>query len=294
MKREWKNDFRLEARMILTMFLLAAIYFLFLSFIYYYFNPSIFVMGLLSGSLLLIQYFFSDKMVLMTTGAKIVSPNEAPELHEMVTRLCAIADLPVPRIAVMNTQMPNAFATGRNHKNAIVAVTTGITQILDKEELEAVIGHELSHIKNRDMAILTFASFISTIAFFIVRNALYMSGGDSERRGNSIIVIWIVSMVVWIISFLLLRALSRYREYAADRGASVITGKPSKLASALMKISGNMQRVPQKDLRKAEGMNAFFIIPAISGSSLMELLSTHPSTEKRIRALENIQRELQF
>lgn len=292
MIRKWKHDLGLEARMLLTMFLLANLYFVFLTAIYYFFKPGIFVMVVLAGSLLLIQYFFSDKMVLMTTGAKLVSSTEAPEIHEIVTRLCSIADIPVPRIAVMHTSMPNAFATGRNPQNAVIAVTTGITQILDKEELEAVIAHELSHVKNRDMTILTFASFISTIAFFIVRNAMFMGGGD-DKRGNNIIVVWIISMVVWVISFLLLRALSRYREYAADRGSAIITGKPSKLVSALMKISGNMQRVPRQDLRKAEGMNAFFIIPAISGSFITELLSTHPSTEKRIAALGKIEQELQ-
>lgn len=242
-----------------------------------------------------VQYYYSDKMVLWTSGAKIVSASEEPELHEIITRLCAIADIPVPRIAIMNTMMPNAFATGRNKKNAVVAVTTGLMRSLDREELEAVLGHELTHIKNRDMTVLTIASFLSTVAFFIVRYALYFGGGGNRREGNGgLIVVWIVSLIVWVISFLLIRALSRYREFSADRGAAIITGKPSKLASALMKISGTMQRVPSEDLRKVEGMNAFFIIPAISGSSIMQLLSTHPSTEKRLAALEKLERELEF
>ncbi|OPY20728.1 MAG: heat shock protein HtpX [Methanomethylovorans sp. PtaU1.Bin093] len=292
--RKWKHDIGLESRMLFTMFLLGAVYLLFLVFLAASGADSMFIL-LFAGVMMFVQYYYSDKMVLWTSGARIVSASEEPELHEIITRLCAIADIPVPRIAIMNTMMPNAFATGRNKKNAVVAVTTGLMRSLDREELEAVLGHELTHIKNRDMTVLTIASFLSTVAFFIVRYALYFGGGGNRREGNGgLIVVWIVSLIVWVISFLLIRALSRYREFSADRGAAIITGKPSKLASALMKISGTMQRVPSEDLRKVEGMNAFFIIPAISGSSIMQLLSTHPSTEKRLAALEKLERELEF
>jgi heat shock protein HtpX len=292
--RKWKHDIGLESRMLFTMFLLGAVYLLFLVFLAASGADSMFIL-LFAGVMMFVQYYYSDKMVLWTSGARIVSASEEPELHEIITRLCAIADIPVPRIAIMNTMMPNAFATGRNKKKAIVAVTTGLMRSLDREELEAVLGHELTHIKNRDMTVLTIASFLSTVAFFIVRHALYFGGGGNRREGNGgLVLVWIASLIVWAISFLLIRALSRYREFSADRGAAIITGKPSKLASALMKISGTMQRVPSEDLRKVEGMNAFFIIPAISGSSIMQLLSTHPSTEKRLAALEKLERELEF
>ncbi|MGB3907143.1 MAG: zinc metalloprotease HtpX [Methanomethylovorans sp.] len=290
--RKWKHDIGLESRMLFTMFLLGAVYLAFLAFLAASGVNSMFIL-LFAGVMMFVQYYYSDKMVLWTSGARIVSASEEPELHEIVTRLCAIADIPIPKIAIMNTMMPNAFATGRNKKNAVVAVTTGLMRSLDREELEAVIGHELTHIKNRDMTVLTIASFLSTVAFFIVRYALYFGGDGNKREGNGgLIVVWIVSLIVWAISFLLIRALSRYREFSADRGAAIITGKPSKLASALMKISGTMQKVPSDDLRKVEGMSAFFIIPAISGSSIMQLLSTHPSTEKRLAALEKIEREM--
>ena len=193
----------------------------------------------------------------------------------------------------MNTSVPNAFATGRSPKKAVVAVTTGLMRKLDQGELEAVLAHELSHVKNRDMAVLTIASFISTLAFYIVRYSLYFGGGNRKNSNGCLIAIWIVSIIVWIVSFLLIRALSRYREFAADRGSAMITGQPTQLISALRKLSGTMANVPTEDLRKVEGMNAFFIIPAISGS-LMNLFSTHPSMEKRIAALEKIQREIEY
>ena len=187
----------------------------------------------------------------------------------MITRLCAIADLPKPQVAIVRTEVPNAFATGRSPNKAVVAVTTGILNKLSPAELEAVLAHELSHVKNRDMAVLTIASFLSTVAFYFVRYSLYFNmGGDQTAGRRKSLVVWLISIVVWVVSFLLIRALSRYREYSADRGSAIITGQPSDLASALMKISGLMDRVPREDLRKMEGMNAFFIIPAISGSSI--------------------------
>jgi heat shock protein HtpX len=294
MKRKWERDLGLQGRMLFTMFLLAVVYLFFLAFLSYYGTPPIFML-LFVGFFMGIQYFYSDKMVLWTTGAHVVSESEAPELHGMVTRLCAIADLPKPQVAIVRTQVPNAFATGRSPNKAVVAVTTGILDKLSSAELEAVLAHELSHVKNRDMAVLTIASFISTVAFYFMRYGLYFGnmGGDRKRDdGGSFVLVWLISIGVWIVSFLLIRALSRYREYAADRGSAIITGQPSDLASALMKISGLMDRVPSQDLRKVEGMNAFFIIPAISGSSIMDLFSTHPSVEKRIAKLEKMQQEM--
>jgi heat shock protein HtpX len=274
------------------MFLLAVVYLFFLAFLSYYVRNQAFIL-LFMGLFIGIQYFYSDKMVLWTTGAQLVSETEAPQLHGMITRLCAIADLPKPQVAIVRTEVPNAFATGRSPGKAVVAVTTGILNKLSPAELEAVLAHELSHVKNRDMAVLTIASFISTIAFYFVRYSLYFNmGGDRRRDGGSLVLVWLISIAVWVVSFLLIRALSRYREYSADRGSAIITGQPSDLASALMKISGLMDKVPREDLRKMEGMNAFYIIPAISGSSIMDLFSTHPSVEKRIAKLEKMQQEM--
>lgn len=291
---EWKKDLGLEGRMILTMFLLAAVYLFFLVFLASMGAPQTFMLlfiALFMGA----QYYYSDRLVLWTMNARVISDSEEPKLRETITRLCVIAGLPIPKIAIVNTSVPNAFATGRSPKNAVVAVTTGLMHKLNQGELEAVLAHELSHVKNRDMAILTIASFISTLAFYIVRYSFYFGafGGNRRNSNGGLIVIWIVSILVWIISFLLIRALSRYREFAADRGSALITGNPVNLISALRKISGTMANVPTEDLRKVEGMNAFFIIPAVSGS-MMNLISTHPSMEKRIAALEKIQREIEL
>ncbi|MCK5216731.1 MAG: zinc metalloprotease HtpX [Methanosarcinales archaeon] len=290
--KQWRSDRGLQSRMIFTMFLLAAVYLFFLAIISSLGATPMFMLVFI-GAFTIIQYFYSDKLVLKSMGAKVVSESEAPQLHEIITRLCAIADIPKPRIAVVNNSVPNAFATGRSPRHAVVAVTTGIQQQLNKQELEAVLAHELSHIKNRDMMVMTIASFLSTIAFFLVRYLLFFGGGR-DRDSGGIMVAWMVSLLVWIISFILIRTLSRYREFAADRGSALITSNPSHLASALMKISGVMSRIPSDDLRKVEGMNAFFIIPAISGSSIMRLFSTHPPVEKRIAALERIEREMEF
>jgi heat shock protein HtpX len=295
MKKWYGRDTGLTVRMYLTMFLLALVYLAFIA-ILFYFGVSATFIFILAAILLGIQYFFSDKMVLWIMRAKIVSEAEAPQLHTMVERLCALSDLPKPKIAVVESSVPNAFATGRNPRNAVVAVTTGIMRTLNKEELEGVLAHELSHIKNRDVMVMTIASFISTVAFYLMRMFMYSAmfgGGDRrERNGGGLIIIYIASAIVWVISFFLIRALSRYREFAADRGSAIITGRPSHLISALLKISGQMQRVPQRDLRAVEGMNQFFIVPAISGSSLLELFSTHPSIEKRIARLEAMERSM--
>lgn len=294
MKKWYGRDTGLTVRMYLTMFLLGLLYLAFIAVLFYFEVNATFIF-ILAAVLLGIQYFFSDKLVLYMMGARIVSESEAPQLHSMVERLCALSDLPKPKIAIVESGMPNAFATGRNPRNAVVAVTTGIMRTLSKEELEGVIAHELSHIKNRDVMVITIASFISTVAFYIMRMFMYSAMFGSarrERNGGALIVIYIVSAIVWVISFLLIRALSRYREFAADRGSAIITGRPSYLISALLKISGQMERVPQRDLRAVEGMNQFFIVPAISGNSLLELFSTHPSIEKRIARLEAMERSM--
>lgn len=278
--------------MLFTMFLLFLVYIAFLAVLAYRGTGLVGMLAFVS-IFMLIQYFFSDKLVLKGMGAKIVSESEEPELHQMISRLCAMADLPKPRIAIVDTPMPNAFATGRSPGKAVVAVTTGIRRQLTTAELEAVLAHELSHVKNRDVMVMTIASFLSTVAFFIVRYSFFFGGGGSSRDRGGIAAAFLASVVVWIASSLLIKALSRYREFAADRGSAVITGQPSNLASALMKISGVMPRIPKEDLRKAEGMNAFFIIPAVSGSSIMNLLSTHPPVEKRIAALQRIEREME-
>ena len=278
--------------MLLTMFLLAVLYLGFLA-VLLSMHVSQIVIILFMGGFMFLQYFFSDKMILASMGAKIVTESEEPELHQIVSRLCANADLPMPRIAVVKTSMPNAFATGRNQKNAVVAVTTGIMERLDNNELEAVLAHELTHVKNRDMMVMTIATFLSSIAQILVQWLPFFGGGNRDRdSGSNFIVLFLVSLVVWIVSFILIRTLSRYREFAADRGAAIMTGQPSHLVSALKKISGF--RVPTEDLRKVEGpVSALFITPAISGSSFMRLFSTHPTLEARIAALQKIEMELE-
>ena len=294
---KWISDKGLTFRMFLTMFLLALVYLAFLTILYAY---GVNFMGLMlfAGVFLFMQYYFSDKLVLMGTGARIVSEDEAPELYAIVRRLVIEANIPMPKIAIVDTPIPNAFATGRNPKNAVVAVTTGLLRTLNKDEIEAVIGHELSHIKNRDVAVLTIASFISTIAFFVMRWAMFMGmfgfGDERKDSGLTSIALFTISALVWLISFLLIRALSRYREFAADMGSAILTRKPRALISALLKISGKMDRISPNVKKEVEGMNAFFIIPAISGESILSLFSTHPPIEKRIERLEKLARELGY
>jgi heat shock protein HtpX len=291
MKR-WKSDRGLEARMLLTMFLLGVLYLGFLA-VLLSMGVSQMVIILFMGGFMFLQYFYSDKLILSSMGAKIVTESEEPRLHQIVSRLCANADLPMPRIAIVKTNMPNAFATGRNQKNAVVAVTTGIMERLDNNELEAVLAHELTHVKNRDMMVMTIATFLSSMAQILVQWLPFFGGGSRDRdSGSNFIVLFLVSLVVWIVSFILIRTLSRYREFAADRGSAIMTGQPSHLVSALKKISGF--RVPTEDLRKVEGpVSALFITPAISGSSFMRLFSTHPTLEARIAALQKIEMELE-
>ena len=278
--------------MLLTMFLLGVLYLGFLA-VLLTMHVSQMVIILFMGGFMFLQYFFSDKMILRSMGAKIVNESEEPKLHQIVSRLCANADLPMPKIAVVKASMPNVFATGRNQKNAVVAVTTGIMERLDNNELEAVLAHELTHVKNRDMMVMTIATFLSSMAQILVQWLPFFGGGSRDRdSGSNFIVLFLVSLVVWIVSFILIRTLSRYREFAADRGSAIMTGQPSHLVSALKKISGF--RVPTVDLRKVEGpVSALFITPAISGSSFMRLFSTHPTLEARIDALQKIEMELE-
>ena len=289
---QWQTDWGLRGRMALTMFLLFALYIVFIGVLALYFESIVaivVVMGLFMGA----QFFFSDKLALYSMGAREVDPDEYPELHRKVERLAQQADLPKPKIAVADSRTPNAFATGRSQDNAAVAVTTGIMNLLDDEELEGVLAHELAHIKNRDVMVMTIASFLSTIAFLIVRWGWLFTGGR-DRGGQQQVPVFVailLSLVVWVISFLLIRALSRYREFAADRGGASITGRPSALATALMKIDSGMEKVPSEDLRGQSEMNAFFIIPIRSGF-IGRLFSTHPSTEKRIERLRDLEREL--
>jgi heat shock protein HtpX len=293
--RHWYRDTGLQARMFLVMGLLAALYLAFMAALWYA-GVDFFVIMLIAGGMLFVQYYFSDKLVLASMGAREVGPDEAPELHAMVARLAQQMDLPMPKVAIVHTDLPNAFATGRNPRNAVVCVTTGIMNRLDYGELEAVLGHELSHVKNRDVQVITIASFFATVASFIMQWGLWlgMGGRDREDRGaNAFVLVYLASVLTWIISFFLIRALSRYRELAADRGAAIITGAPSQLASALIKISHGMARIPDQDLRRVETLNAFFIVPALKGASLAELFSTHPSLERRLAQLQELQRRME-
>ena len=249
------------------------------------------VMLVVVGGLLAAQYFLSDKIALHAMGAREVSPQEAPELHAMIERLCIQADLPKPRIAIADTDVPNAFAMGRSPKNAVVCATTGIMRTLEPHELEGVMAHELAHVKNRDVMIMTLASFFASMASMISQFAFFWGSDDDDSPAGA--VVFLVSFLVYIISFFLMLALSRYREFTADRGAALITGRPSALASALMKISGEVQRVPTRDLRTAGEMNAFFIVPLGVKSAVQTLFSTHPPIEKRIERLSRLEAELQ-
>ena len=292
-KQPWqRRDAGLTARMIVSFAVLTVLYIIFLS-VLAYVGVSAIAIAAIAGVMILAQWYFSDRIVLWSTGAKIVNREQFPELHDLVERIVARNNLSKPRIAVINTRMPNAFATGKTPKSSIVAVTTGLMDQLDTEELEGVIAHELAHIKNRDVLILTLASIFSMIAWYLMRfgmyGAMFGGGGGYGRRGNeggaAMLLILLIAIVTWIASFLIIRAISRYREYVADRDSALITGKPSKLASALLKISGTMKRMPTRDLREVEGMNAFFIIPALSGDALTNLFSTHPPVAQRVKKL---------
>jgi len=280
--------------MLLTLVLLGLLYAVFVA-VLFAAGAGVGIMVVVIAGLALAQLFLSDKLGLAAMGAKEVSPAEAPGLHAMIERLCIQADLPKPRIAVADQQMPNAFAMGRSQKKAVVCVTTGLMQTLEPHELEAVLAHELTHVKNHDVMIMTIASFFATVASLIAQLGFWFGGwgGDSDDGAPAFIVVLLVSFVVYIVSFFLMLALSRYREYGADRGSALITGRPSALSSALMRISGAMQRVPDQDLRAAGKMSAFFIVPPSVKESVATLFMDHPPTEKRIEALQKLEQQLQ-
>ncbi len=298
-RTRFRPDRGLTTRMTLTMFLLGLLYVAFAAILIALLKSVALVVVIVAAALFL-QYWYSDKIALYSMHARVVTPEEAPELHGIIDRLCAMSNSPKPRVAIADTDMPNAFATGRNAKQAVVCATTGIMRRLDPEELEGVLAHELSHVAHRDVAVMTIASFLGVLAGLITRFAFYsqMFGGG-RRRGNDnntaalLAIVMLVSAIVYAISFVLIRLLSRYRELCADRAGAFLTGRPSALASALTKISGDMARIPTQDLRHAEPFNAFFFAPALApGFSLSTIFSTHPSLETRLEQLSKISVEL--
>jgi heat shock protein HtpX len=296
-RKEYGRSAGLTARIVTTAFLLGLLYVVFAVVLFQFLNVGLVPMLLIVGGLAFFQYYTSDKLALLASGAKVVERDEAPELHDMVERLCALADLPKPRVAIIDTDVPNAFATGRSPKKGVVAVTTGLWRRLEPQEVEGVVAHELSHIANRDVLIMTLASFFATLAGILVRFGFYggLFGGGSRNRDSGVpvwLIVVVVSIATYVISYVLIRTLSRYREFAADRGAALITGAPENLMSALQKISSGMATIPQKDLREMESMNAFYIIPTNVKTSISALFATHPPLEKRLAALAEIAREM--
>jgi heat shock protein HtpX len=300
-RTNFQRDRGLTSRMGVTMFLLGLLYVVFIA-ILVALKISIVAVVVIAAVLLFSQYYFSDKIALFSMRARLVSPEEAPGLHGVIDRLCALADMKKPRVAVADTDIPNAFATGRNPNNAVVCATTGILRRLDEKELEAVLAHEMSHVAHRDVAVMTIASFLGVLAGLITRFAFYAGifggFGDDNQGGNQQAALFelgiiLVSAIVYVISFLLTRALSRYRELSADRSGAILIGRPSTLASALVKVTGEISRIPSRDLRSAEPFNAFFFAPALSsGASLSSLFSTHPSLERRLQKLAELEAEM--
>jgi heat shock protein HtpX len=293
---EFERDTGLQARMLFTLFLLGLLYVALVG-VLFASGASGVLIAVIAGGLLIGQFFLSDKLGLAAMGAKVVTPDQAPGLHAMIERLCIQADLPKPKIAVADTTMPNAFAIGRSQKAATVCATTGLMNMLEPHELEAVMAHELTHVKNRDVLIMTVASFFAALASMIVQFGFFFGGGsmdDGDDDNPSWAIVLLVSFVVYILSFFLMLALSRYREFVADRGSALITGRPSALSSALLKITSGIERVPQQDLRAAEGMSAFFIVSPALKSSLKTLFMDHPPTEKRIEQLSRLEAQLQL
>ena len=288
------RDRGLQARMLLTLFLLGLLYVVFMAVLFAAGTGAV-TMALIAAAFLSLQYFTSDKIALASTGAKIVEPAEQPELHGMIDRLCVQADLPKPRVAIIESSVPNAFAMGRSPKHATVAASTAIIDLLSPAELEGVIAHELSHVANRDVSLMTLASFFASVASMIVQFGFYFGGGQQDDEdGPGFFGVIVVAAMVYAISFMLMRSLSRYREYAADRGAAELTGRPSALASALLKISGQIEHTPQVDLRQAHAeLNAFYIVPVGLKRGLGNLFSTHPPMEDRIARLQAMESSLQ-
>jgi heat shock protein HtpX len=279
--------------MVLSFAILGLLYIVFLS-VLAYIGLGFLPITVIALIMIMAQWYFSDKIVMWSAGAKVVTREQFPELHNLVERIVARNNLPKPKIAVINSRMPNAFATGKGPKSSVVAVTTGLMDTLNTEELEGVIAHELTHIRNRDVLVLTLASLFSTVAWYLMQFGFYggLYGGGMGYGGNrnnnsagAMIIVIAVALLTWVVSFLIIRAISRYREFAADRGSAQMTGKPIELANALMKISGTMKNVPMRDLRQEEGLNAFFIVPALSGSTIGNLFSTHPPIQKRVQKL---------
>ena len=321
-RTRYATDRGLIARMGLTMFLLGLVFTGFIVALWavlYYYNHRggvqgsagsgagiIFIAALIGIGTAFASYYWSDKIALRTAGARLVSPQQAPELHGVIDRLCALADMPKPRVAISPVAMPNAFATGRSSKVAVVCVTEGLLQRLDTNELEGVLAHEMSHVAHKDVAVMTIASFLGIVAALLVRFAFYseLFGGGGRGRNNNnnqsalpiILAVMVVGMVVYAISFLLIRLLSRYRELSADRSGALLTGQPSALASALVKVTGDMARIPTRDLRAAEPLNAFYFAPAFSRRagelSLSAIFSTHPPLQKRLNQLDKISKKL--
>src|SRR5438270_4653779 len=294
--KSFGRDPGLQARMLLTLFLLGLVYAILVA-VLFAAGAGAVTIAVVAGALFLIQFFTSDKIALLSMGAREVSPAQAPQLHAIIERLCIQANLPKPHVAIAQTPMPNAFAVGRSPKSATVCTTTALLDLLSPAELEAVLGHELTHVQNRDVMVMTIASFFASIAAFITQMGFWFGGAFDSRDNNNgpgFAVVLLVSAAVYAISFLLLQTLSRYREFAADRGSAIITGRPSALISALMKISGTMQRIPQRDLRAASGeLAAFYIFPPKAKQSVANLFSTHPPLEARIARLQRLETQLQ-
>jgi heat shock protein HtpX len=297
-RKSYGRDAGLTLRMIVTGSLLGLLYVVFAVVLFNVLNVGLVPMILIVVGIAFFQYFTSDKVALAASGAKVVERDQAPELHAMIERLCAMADLPKPRVAIIDTDVPNAFATGRSPKHAAVAVTRGLWQRLEPQEVEGVLAHELSHVANRDVLIMTIASFFAMLAGLLTRFGLYggLFGGGGRNRDNNGVPVWLivllVSVVTYFLSQILILAISRYREFAADRGSALITGAPEHLMSALQKITSDIFRIPTQDLRQVEGMNAFFIIPTSVKSTARTLFMTHPPLEKRLAALAEIAREM--
>jgi heat shock protein HtpX len=301
-RTRYPADVGLSSRMLLTMFLLGLLYVVFVGVLIYLIGNWVLV-ALIAGGFLFLQYFFSDRIALYAMRGQEVSPQQAPELHQMIDRLCALADMPKPRVAISDSDIPNAFATGRNQSHAVVCVTTGILRRLSEPELEAVLSHELSHVAHRDVAVMTIASFLGILAGLVVRYSFYAGafggggwGRSNDNRDNSgaiILLVVLASAIVYALSFLLTRALSRYRELSADRSGAILIGRPSTLASALVKVSGEMARIPTRDLRAAEPLNAFFFAPALApGFSFSSLFATHPPLQRRLDQLARLEAQL--
>ncbi|MEK9674952.1 MAG: zinc metalloprotease HtpX [Chloroflexota bacterium] len=297
--RKFHKDRGLVSRMYFTMFMLGFLYAIFALFLFSVGMPIYFVAGIV-GIMVLVQYFMSDRLILASTGAKQVSESEAPELHKMIKLLADRYEMPMPKVAIIDTPIPNAFATGRNPKNALVAVTTGIQSRLNDRELQAVIGHELAHVANRDMRVLAIANFLVTLTSFLMTMLFWnmLFGGMGDRRNNNgggVMMVYLVTLAVYFIGQLLVLALTRYREYGADHTGAEISGDPGGLADALEKISGTVANIPDKDLRKLQTANAFLIIPAaLKGEGSMHLFSTHPPVQERVKRLRELEQRMKY